>query len=72
VTDKKHHTKLPHAVITRALDKQGFTRAVALNSILSNRSVFYCKDILTGDALPKPRDISKLSDVLGIDREDLV
>lgn len=66
----KHHTQTPQAYIKRAMDKQGYTRALALSEILG-KPVEYCRLILAGEGRLTGLDKKRLNKKLGIDIEDL-
>tara|TARA_B100001094_G_C17988003_1_gene698667 strand:- start:105 stop:356 length:252 start_codon:yes stop_codon:yes gene_type:complete len=67
---KKHHTQLPHNVVKRALDKQGYTHAAAL-SYLIGKSIPDCIGLLSGETPFQGNGLPRIAEKLGIDPEDL-
>ena len=68
--NKKHHTQLPHNIMKRALDKQGYTHAVALSHI-TGKSIDNCIKLCSGEIPLQGNGLPKIAQALGIDPKEL-
>ena len=67
---KKHHTQTPHAIVKRALDKQGYTHAAALQMV-TGQSPDTCIRLCAGEIPFQGNGLPRIAKALGIDPEDL-